>query len=179
MKRMILLFLGGCLLGGGGGVGMAMLRKPEKSLMDHLQSDSTAAAPDSAATHHARADSAGALGPLAVDTLAAAVPADSSHAPHSDTGATTLPRVSAPPAADTAASAEPSPIPTERLAKLFGSMRPNEAARVLENMDDHEVQVLIGQMNDRQATAILSSLPPARAAAISRGIIRGQRSIPR
>ena len=55
-------------------------------------------------------------------------------------------------------------------------MQPREAARVLDKMDDFEVQVILNQLSNRNAAAILGSLPPERAAMISRSVIRGDRS---
>lgn len=67
---------------------------------------------------------------------------------------------------------------TERMAKLFGSMQPRDAARVLEHMDDFEVQVILNQLGNREAAAILGNLSPERAAVITRSVIRGGRSTP-
>lgn len=62
------------------------------------------------------------------------------------------------------------------LAGLFGTMQAREAARVLEHMDDFEVQMILGQLGKREAAAILSNLSPERAAVISRSVLRGERS---
>ncbi len=66
--------------------------------------------------------------------------------------------------------------PERRLAKIFGAMRPQEAARVLEQMDDSDVKTILNYLGDRQAAAILGSFRPERAAGISRLTMRSARS---
>jgi hypothetical protein len=70
----------------------------------------------------------------------------------------------------------PSPIEADRLAKMFGQMQARDAAKVLEHLDDYEVQVILGQLGNREAAAILSNLSPERAAVISSSVIRAERS---
>jgi Mg/Co/Ni transporter MgtE len=67
-------------------------------------------------------------------------------------------------------------LTSAELAKLFASMQARDAAKVLEQMDDFEVQVILGALGNREAAAILSNLSPERAAVISRAVIRGERS---
>jgi hypothetical protein len=71
---------------------------------------------------------------------------------------------------------EGEPLERAKLAKLFGSMQPREAARVLEHLDDTEVQVILAQLGTREAASILSNLRPERAAGISRSVLRGERN---
>jgi hypothetical protein len=59
-----------------------------------------------------------------------------------------------------------------RLARIFAVMRPAEAARVLEQLDDREIRAILGHVGERKAAAILASFEPARAAAVSRGVLR-------
>jgi hypothetical protein len=80
-------------------------------------------------------------------------------------------------AVQTTTAGEPAMEPA-RLAKVFASMQAREAARVLEHLDDGEVQIILGQLGNREAAAVLSNLTPERAAVISRAIIRGERSHP-
>lgn len=97
----------------------------------------------------------------------------------------------APPPADTAgpAAAEAAPadpegagdgaetrIQQDRLAKLFAAMPAKDAARVLEQMDDAEIETVLSYLRDRQAAAILGSLPTERAAGIGRSVLAGGRS---
>ena len=54
-----------------------------------------------------------------------------------------------------------------RLAKIFATMSPKDASRVLTQMTDHDVSIILGLLSDRQAAAILTSLPAPRAATLS------------
>lgn len=55
-----------------------------------------------------------------------------------------------------------------RLGRIFAAMQPREAAKVLEQMNDGDVVRILGMLQERQAAAVLTSLPPPRAAAITR-----------
>lgn len=59
-----------------------------------------------------------------------------------------------------------------KVAKIFAAMPPKDAATVLEQLDDAEVQSVISSLNEKQAAAILRNLPPARAALISKAVLR-------
>jgi hypothetical protein len=83
--------------------------------------------------------------------------------------------IGAPPAAGSTAADEPKMEPA-RLAKVFASMQAREAARVLEHLNDSEIQVILAGVGNREAAAILSNLTPERAAVISRAVISGERS---
>ncbi len=65
-----------------------------------------------------------------------------------------------------------------RMIKIVGSMKPADAARVLEQMTDTEAAAFIAELSDRKAAQILGSLPPQRAAAISRAALHQGRSTP-
>jgi flagellar motility protein MotE (MotC chaperone) len=54
-------------------------------------------------------------------------------------------------------------------------MPAKDAAKVLLQLDDTDVQTVLSGLNDRQAAAILAGFPPERAAAISRAAIRGKK----
>ncbi len=58
-----------------------------------------------------------------------------------------------------------------RLAKIFGAMDPDEAAAVLENLADGEVQTILQHISERKVAAILSNFEPARAATLSRVVM--------
>jgi hypothetical protein len=73
-----------------------------------------------------------------------------------------------PSAADTAAEGG-----SARLASIFRAMKPADAARVLERLENSEIQSILLQMSDRQAANIVSHFQPARAAELSRVLIRG------
>lgn len=76
--------------------------------------------------------------------------------------------------ASEAAAAEPAldPAGAKKLAKIFGAMKPADAASVLAEMTDEEITAVLLQMNDRLAAPIVGALPPARAAALSQNVLR-------
>jgi hypothetical protein len=59
-----------------------------------------------------------------------------------------------------------------RLAKIFGAMKAPDAAKVLQNLDDEEVQAILFHLTDRKAAEILGNFEPARAATLSRSVLR-------
>jgi hypothetical protein len=75
--------------------------------------------------------------------------------------------------ANAAASLPPSSISPEKIAKIFAAMPAREAAKVLEQLDDSDVQSILGALSGKQAAAILQTFPPNRAAAISKAALRG------
>lgn len=92
--------------------------------------------------------------PVKAATIAHAVPA------------ATTPASDAPTAAETAAH-------QRRLAKIFSTMGAKDAARVLAQMNDHDVSVILNLLGDRQAAAILINLPAPRAALLTQMPRRG------
>jgi hypothetical protein len=102
-------------------------------------------------------------------------------APEDPTGSAPGSTLSAPIAtavSDAGGEAGAPPLANSRLGKIFTAMQPREAARVLEQMSDHDVTVILGMVTDRQAAAILSNLAPERAAGISRDVLRSGRTGP-
>ncbi len=70
-------------------------------------------------------------------------------------------------------SAPTAPAPgVEKVAKIFAAMPPKDAAMVLEQLEDSEVQSVISTLSEKQAAAILRNFPPARAATISKAVLR-------
>lgn len=75
----------------------------------------------------------------------------------------------------------PSPLPmpaaqsqiTQKMGKIFGAMPPKDAAKVMEQLDDAEVRSILSGLTDKQAAGVLQNLPAARAAAISKLLLRG------
>ncbi len=57
------------------------------------------------------------------------------------------------------------------LAKILTNMKPADAAKVLKDLPDEQVQRLIVAMGPRSAATVLSQLPPERAAALSRRLL--------
>ncbi len=85
-------------------------------------------------------------------------------------GATSKPRLPALPAKPITTAAPPPAV--TKLAKIFAAMPAKDAAKVMEQLDDHEVQSLLESLNEKQAAAILQNFPSARAAAISKAALR-------
>jgi hypothetical protein len=67
------------------------------------------------------------------------------------------------PAADSAVQAS-----EQRLAKVFTAMEPKQAAKVLQHMQDADVQIILGYVGPRQAASIMAELPPERVATLSK-----------
>jgi flagellar motility protein MotE (MotC chaperone) len=57
------------------------------------------------------------------------------------------------------------------LAKLYDGMRPDEAAKLFENLDDSIVVAILPRMKPANASKILGLMPPKRAAEISTRLI--------
>jgi len=164
-------------VGAGAGIGGdRLLREPEKPLAQ-VAARQPAACPAPAA----HSDSAHAVAVIdSSEAAAAAVPA--------------TPAVAAGPGADSAAAAgmpgdtsvagllqAAGPVQRlsrDRLAKVFRTMQPRDAAKVLEKLDDAEVGAMLGLLPDRQVAGVLTNLPADRAAALSRTAMRTGRSLP-
>jgi hypothetical protein len=69
----------------------------------------------------------------------------------------------APPPVDSAAIAS-----QRRVAKIFTSMDAKAAAKILEQMNDNDIHVILGYVGAKQAAQILSALPPERVAKLSK-----------
>jgi MgtE intracellular N domain len=61
----------------------------------------------------------------------------------------------------------------KKLAKIFGAMKPKDAAAVLQQMEDEEVEAILHNMSDRLAAKVLEAFDPARAAELSRVVLGG------
>jgi hypothetical protein len=70
------------------------------------------------------------------------------------------------------------PLPEQRLAKIFTAMSAKDAAKVMEQMPDSDVRTILGLMNDKTAAAILTQFPPQRAAVITKGSARSTGTTP-
>lgn len=86
-------------------------------------------------------------------------------APAPTAGATTAAAV----VKDARDAAMRTPLPEQRLAKIFGNMAPKDAAKVLDQMSDADVRGILSYMGDKQAAAVLAGMSAARVAAITRG----------
>lgn len=72
-------------------------------------------------------------------------------------------------AADSAAAREEG---ARKLSKIFGAMKAADAAAVLSELTDGEIEVILRYMSERLAAPILEAFDPARAAALSRIVLR-------
>lgn len=189
--KIVILAAAGLVLGLGGGAVVGALQVKGRILAEHAQ-----AAADSAAAHAALepADTAETAPTI---ELPPPEPADSTLPPErvqavldstgpgaSAPAAPTAPQAVPDPSADepgetpapgpTAEATPPAALDAEgarKLAKIFGAMKPADAAAVLAEMTDAEVKAVLLQMNDRQAAPILGAFPAARAAALSREVL--------
>lgn len=64
-----------------------------------------------------------------------------------------------------------------RLARLYGNMKPEEAAPIMKELDDDLVVTLLRKMEDEQAAKILSAMEPQRAARLTRLLAGKQRTV--
>lgn len=126
---------------------------------DSTKTDSTKVAGDSTKADTAAAPS-GAPVKAPGDTLRVAAA--------TDTAAAKALVKPAPPAA-----AAPPDTVEKRIAKVFTSMDPKQAAKVLEHMSDGDVQIILGYVGVKQAAAIMAELPPERSATLSKMAIKG------
>jgi hypothetical protein len=75
-----------------------------------------------------------------------------------------------------APKAPPAPVASDslveaserRLAKVFTAMEAKQAAKVLQHMEDADVQIILGYVGPRQAASIMAELPPERVATLSK-----------
>ncbi len=59
-----------------------------------------------------------------------------------------------------------SEVEAKTMAQIFEAMEPSNAARILNNMDDHAVKQVLTRMKRRQSARVLSALDPQQAARI-------------
>jgi hypothetical protein len=69
--------------------------------------------------------------------------------------------------------ATPDSAVEKRLAKVFAAMQSKDAARVLMQMDDADVQTILASLNGKQQAAILGSFPAPRAAKLAQSALHG------
>jgi hypothetical protein len=86
-------------------------------------------------------------------------------APKVDSSATVRPPLAPP---GTAAGA----IVGGRISKIFTAMSSKDAAKVLDQMDDADIVTILSGINDRKAAEVLGLLPVARAAGISKEVLK-------
>ena len=90
---------------------------------------------------------------------------------------TTTPTQKAPAAAAPAAPATADSVveaSERRLAKVFTAMEAKQAAKVLQHMEDADVQIILGYVGPRQAASIMAELPPERVATLSKRALQAK-----
>ena len=129
---------------------------------DSTKTDSTTASDSTRADSAATPVTQIAAQPTDTTRRAPITASDSSKAtaPASAKGAPVVAQAPAKPASDTAGE--------RRLSKVFTSMEPKQAAKVLDHMSDNDVHVILGYVGPRQAAAIMAELPPERVAKLSK-----------
>lgn len=185
--KMLWVAVAGLVLGVGAGTGWSAVRA-----RDEILSARAAEKPETPARRggegHGATEESPALPPdvPAADSAQAgdttgAEPTDSSGAVAEVAGTDASPvedSVGAPGQADPAAGMiEVASVAGEgarRLGKIFGAMRPADAAGVLGRMTDAEAAAVLLEMSDRQAAPIVGSLPPDRAAVVGRLVLAGR-----
>lgn len=171
--RMIIVAAAGLVAGVGGGTGFRIFTAPppvEAADLEHTAADSTAAHGDEAG---AGSESAGEAHAVATagsqESLSHAEPrsaaqgtGDTHAAEQASAAATTAAATTTTRTADSA---------TSQLGRLLGAMKPEEAARILEPLNDVQVKKLLFALPDRKAAAILAKFKGERAAALARTIV--------
>lgn len=60
---------------------------------------------------------------------------------------------------------------SERIARIFGAMRPEEAARLIEFLDEGQARTILFALPDRKAAAILANVKGERAGSLARALL--------
>src|SRR6185503_6526817 len=107
------------------------------------------------------------------------VPAQPTQPTPTKAAATPAPAAAAPAAAAPAAAAPANDTAGEgserRLAKVFTSMDAKQAAKVLRQMGDNGVHIILGYVGVKQAASLMAALPAERVATLSKPGIQGKR----
>ncbi len=59
-----------------------------------------------------------------------------------------------------------------KLSKLYGAMKPEEAVAVFNNLEDEQVILILARMEEEAAAKVLSALEPKRAARLTQAMIK-------
>ena len=123
----------------------------------------------SGATHDVQAASPAPLVSPGSEKWDRAVATVESHGTPPSAGAGAAPRL---PARPPKPVFTPVPPATAKMAKIFAAMPAKEAAKVMVQLDDDDLEAIIGSVSEKQAAAILQNFPPERAAAVSKAVMR-------
>lgn len=178
MKQVIIIAVTGLVAGLGGGAGIAVMRAPKGVAgASHAVADSTVgvAANETGITPDGPGNAASS--PTDSDDAPAGNYRDAEPAPRAADGApVTAAQVAQRSAAgdvptalaESSVADSAAAVQLRRISRTFANMSPREAAKVLELMEDADVNAILGSLNEKQGAVILAAFPPARAAAISR-----------
>ena len=59
-----------------------------------------------------------------------------------------------------------------KLSKLYGAMKPEEAAAVFNNLEDEQVIMILARMEEEAASKVLATIEPKRAARLTQAMIK-------
>lgn len=203
MKRDLIVTAMAVILGLGSGTGVAMLRggapdgassgdarDTSPGYVENEPPDEVAATDNAVPSRDAASDdgaraTASSASANAPTTSAPATAAASSASPSAPSPTPASPPTGSTAAATPAAAAVAAAVDDSaasrtlrRLGRIFSTMGPREAARILVQLDDADVLTILRALTEKQAGAILANLPPERAAAMSRAALREHRSPP-
>ncbi len=167
----IIVFAAAFVVGTAGGTGAKIMLTKPPAAPKAAGPDSTHAANDSTHADSAATAEKVAQTPTDSTTHNAAPAADSSKPVAAPVVAAVNMKPSLPaptPAAATPANDTTQQAAERRLAKVFTSMEAKQAAKVLANMTDGDVHVILGYVGPRQAATILAEMPPERVANLSK-----------
>lgn len=179
MNAKLIAAVGLCfILGATGGTVMQMRTVPEEPAEHAAEAATDSTAGDTA--HAAETAHADASGPA--DTPAAAPagePRDTAKPATPASAPADRPVQDSATAAPEPAQAQPEPdqraqvdSAAARLARIFGAMRPEEAARLLEPLPEGDVRAVLFALSDRKAAAILANFKGERATALARALLQ-------
>lgn len=167
--RLMIFALVGLVLGMGAGGGLGGLRAKNRILEVRADSVEQALADSALAASHVDADEAvdGHGEELPVLPAGLAEPTETDGPAGAEDAAT--PPAGAGPAAE--ASDETDAAALKRLGRIFMAMKPQDAAEVLNYLNDREVEAILFQVRDKEAAEILGHFPADRAAILSRSVL--------
>jgi len=184
--RLGLALLGLLVIGGGGFIGWRYYLSPQTSERVTVKGKSdakssaagatakaaAASSPDKSAPSAAPTSDKAATAPAPEKQAAAAAPDKTQPAPATSEKPATAPAPDKAPAAEAAAARDPE---QERLIRLYGGMRPKEAAAVMGQLDPALGVTILAGLQERQAAKILGQLPPKTAADLITRMSQGKR----
>jgi hypothetical protein len=181
------------VLGIAGGTGVAVVTAPKPVAVADSTAGPPGARPGPDSTHAVAASHTSAITPVPAEPAAAPADAPTTAAnPHEAPGGApgNPPSAHAAPASEASAGlAEPAPAvsgshtrprdvvlppgPEEykQVARILTNMKATDAARIMGYLPDELVEGIVRSLGPRQAATLLTQLPPARAAALSRKLL--------